>query len=160
MWPSIRTSSSTRYSEVESVRGFVGNFEVSIRKKARYVDIAKCTGCGQCWNACPSKKNPSEFDYGWARARRSTSRSPRPSPPGPVIDKDACLKLTKNKCGICAKKCQAGAIRYDDQDEVVTEDVGAIVVATGYKLYDIAKVQNPARRCRATASTATASIPT
>ena len=47
------------YSEVESVEGYVGNFQVTIRKKARYVDIAKCTGCGQCWNACPSKKNPS-----------------------------------------------------------------------------------------------------
>src|SRR5208337_4070852 len=52
------------YSEVESVEGFVGNFRVTIRKKARYIDMEKCTGCGQCWNSCPSKKNPSAFDYG------------------------------------------------------------------------------------------------
>ena len=52
------------YSEVESVGGFVGNFEVTVRRKARYVDPAKCTGCGDCWNKCPSKNIPSEFDAG------------------------------------------------------------------------------------------------
>ena len=52
------------YSEVESVAGFVGNFEVTVRRKARYVDPAKCTGCGECWNKCPNKKIPSEFDAG------------------------------------------------------------------------------------------------
>jgi heterodisulfide reductase subunit A len=130
------------YSEVESVRGFVGNFEVSIRKKARYVDINKCTGCGACWNACPSKKNLSEFDFHMGTRTAIYVPFPQAVPARPVIDKNACIKLTKGKCGICAKKCQAGAIRYDDQDEVVTESVGAIVVATGYKPYDIAKEQS------------------
>ena len=129
------------YSEVESVEGYVGNFKVTIRKKARYVDIDKCTGCGQCWNACPSKKNPSEFDYGMGNRTAIYVPFPQAVPARPVIDSQACLNFTKGKCGICAKKCQAGAIDYDDEDRLVAEEVGAIVVATGYKLYNIGKEQ-------------------
>jgi heterodisulfide reductase subunit A2 len=132
------------YSEVESVEGYVGNFKVKIRKKARYIDIAKCTGCGQCWNACPSKKNPSEFDYGMGNRTAIYIPFPQAVPARPVIDKNVCMKLTKGKCGVCAKKCAAEAIHFDDEDEIVTEEIGAIVVATGYKLYDPAKEQaNP-----------------
>ena len=127
------------YSEVESVEGFVGNFSVTIRKKARYIDIDRCTGCGQCWNACVSKKNSSEFDYGMGNRTAIYVPFPQAVPARPVIDKNACLRLTKGKCGVCAKKCQAEAIRFDDEDRLVTEEVGAIVVATGYKLYSVAK---------------------
>ncbi len=136
------------YSEVESVEGYVGNFRVTIRKKARYVDMEKCTGCGQCWNSCPSKKNPSAFDYGLGQRTAIYIPFPQAVPARPVIDRDACLKLTKGKCGICAKKCQAGAIRFDDEDRLVTEEVGAIVVATGYKLYSIGKEQRQRPRDR------------
>jgi heterodisulfide reductase subunit A2 len=132
------------YSEVQAVEGYVGNFHVTIRKKARYVDMEKCTGCGQCWNVCPSKKNTSEFDYGMGTRTAIYVPFPQAVPARPVIDKNACLKLTKDKCGLCAKKCAAEAIRFDDQDEIVTEEVGAIIVATGYKLYNPAKEQtNP-----------------
>lgn len=126
-------------SEVESVEGYVGNFEVAIRKRARYVDIEKCTGCGQCWNACPSKKTPSQFDYQMGTRTAIYVPFPQAVPARPVIDPAACLRLSKGKCGICAKKCQAGAIRFDDQDQVVTEKVGAVVVATGYKLFDVGR---------------------
>jgi heterodisulfide reductase subunit A len=57
------------YSEVEAVDGFIGNFTVTIRNKARYVDIAKCTGCGECWNVCPLKNIPSEFEQGMGKRR-------------------------------------------------------------------------------------------
>ena len=127
------------YSEVESVEGYVGNFRVKVRKKARYIDMEKCTGCGQCWNHCPAKKNPSAFDYGLGQRTAIYIPFPQAVPARPVIDAAACLKLTKGKCGICAKKCQAGAIRFDDEERMVTEEVGAIVVATGYKLYSIEK---------------------
>jgi len=129
-------------AEVENVEGYVGNFRATIRKRARYVDVEKCTGCGQCWNVCPSKKTPSEFDYGLGTRTAIYVPFPQAVPARPVIDPTACTKLTKGKCGICAKKCQAGAIRYDDQDELVTEEIGAIVVATGYQLYDATR-QDP-----------------
>jgi len=129
------------YSEVEEVDGFVGNFSVKIRKKARYVDIDKCTGCGECWTKCPSKKNPSEFDYGLANRTAIYMPFPQAVPARPVIDKDACLKFKTGKCGLCAKRCQADAINFEDEDEVVTEEVGAIITATGYQLYDISKDQ-------------------
>ena len=133
------------YSEVEAVQGYVGNFKVAIRRKARHVDIVKCTGCGQCWSVCPSKKNRSEFDYGMGERTAIYVPFPQAVPARPVIDEKACLRFTKGKCGLCAKKCQAGAIRFDDQDEIVSEDVGAVVVATGYKLYDIGKREADAR---------------
>lgn len=123
-------------SELENVEGFVGNFRATIRKRARFVDIDKCNGCGQCWNACPSKKNASEFDYGLGTRTAIYVPFPQAVPARPVIDPNVCIKLATGKCGICAKKCQAGAIKFDDHDELVTEDVGAIVVATGFKLYD------------------------
>jgi len=127
------------YSEVESVEGFVGNFTVKIRQKARYVDISRCTGCGECWNICPLKKNPSEFDYGMGTRRAIYVPFPQAVPARPVIDKNVCAKLIRNGCGLCEKKCQAQAINFKDQDRIVEEKIGAVVVATGYKLYDIAK---------------------
>jgi heterodisulfide reductase subunit A2 len=130
------------YSEVEGVDGYIGNFKVTIRQKARYVDISKCTGCGECWNACPLKKNPSEFDYGLGFRRAIYVPFPQAVPARPVIDKKVCTRLVKGKgCGLCEKKCQAGAINYNDEDKVVQEQVGAVVVATGYKLYSIGREQ-------------------
>ncbi|HWQ55659.1 MAG TPA: CoB--CoM heterodisulfide reductase iron-sulfur subunit A family protein [Bryobacteraceae bacterium] len=130
------------YSEVEALDGFVGNFTVKIRQKARYVDISKCTGCGECWNVCPLKKNPSEFDYGMGFRRAIYVPFPQAVPARPVIDKNVCAKLIRNGCGLCEKKCQAGAINFKDEDRIVEEKIGAVVVATGYKLYDIGKNGN------------------
>ena len=127
------------YSEVEAVDGFVGNFTVKIRKKARYVDIDKCTGCGECWNVCPLKKNPSEFDFGMGMRRSIYVPFPQAVPARPVIARKTCAKLIRNGCGLCEKKCPTKAINFKDEDRVVEEKVGAVVVATGYKLYDIGK---------------------
>jgi heterodisulfide reductase subunit A len=130
------------YSEVEGVEGFVGNFKVQIRKKARYVDMIKCTGCGDCWAVCPSKKNLSEFDQGMGYRKAIYIPFPQAVPARPVIDKEACLYLKNGKCGVCAKKCVPQAINFSDQDEVITEEVGAVIVATGYRLYNITKDQD------------------
>jgi len=130
------------YSEVEGVEGFVGNFKVQIRKKARYVDMDKCTGCGDCWAVCPSKKNLSEFDCGMGYRKAIYIPFPQAVPARPVIDKEACLYLKNGKCGVCAKKCAPQAIKFDDQDEVITEEVGAVIIATGYRLYNITKDQD------------------
>jgi len=129
------------YSEVEKVEGFVGNFKITIRQKARYVDVSKCTGCGECWNVCPLKRNPSEFDYGMGMRPAIYIPFPQAVPARPVIDKSQCAKLIRNGCGLCEKKCKAEAINFKDEDRLVEEAVGAVVVATGYKLYSIAKPQ-------------------
>jgi heterodisulfide reductase subunit A len=129
------------YSEVENVDGYVGNFEVTIRKKARYVDIDKCSGCGDCWRVCPLKKNPSEFDFGMGYRPAIYVPFPQAVPARPVIDKNVCAKLVRNGCGLCEKKCTRGAISFKDEDKLIKEQVGAVVVATGYELYDIGKAQ-------------------
>ncbi len=129
------------YSEVENVDGYVGNFEVTIRKKARYVDIDKCSGCGDCWRVCPLKKNPSEFDFGMGYRPAIYVPFPQAVPARPVIDKTVCARLVRNGCGLCEKKCTRGAINFKDEDKLIKEQVGAVVVATGYKLYDIGKAQ-------------------
>jgi heterodisulfide reductase subunit A len=129
------------YSEVEKVEGFIGNFKITIRQKARYVDISKCTGCGECWNICPLKRNLSEFDYGMGMRPAIYIPFPQAVPARPVIDKSQCAKLIRNGCGLCEKKCKPGAINFKDEDRLVEEAVGAVVVATGYKLYSIAKSQ-------------------
>ena len=127
------------YSEVESVSGFVGNFTVNIRKKARYVDIAKCTGCGVCQEKCPSKKSPNEFNRGLNTRSAIYTPFAQAIPNVPVIDTTACIKMKTGKCGICEKVCQAGAIDYTQKDEIITESYGAIVVATGF---DTIKLDN------------------
>ena len=69
------------YSEVESVAGYLGNFRVTIRKKARYIDMERCTGCGECWNVCPSQEESQRVRLpAWASGRPSTCRSRRPFP--------------------------------------------------------------------------------
>ncbi len=124
------------YSEVESVEGFVGNFEVTVRRKARYVDPEKCTGCGDCWNKCPVKKIPDEFNAGLGNRTAIYSPFPQAVPNKPVIDAARCMKLTKGACGICAKVCQKEAIDFADQDKLVKVKVGAVVLATGFELWD------------------------
>ena len=120
------------YSEVEKVSGFVGDFTVDIRKKARSVDAAKCTGCGVCQEKCPSKKTPSEFNRGLGNRSAIYTPFAQAIPNVPVIDREACIKFKTGKCGVCEKVCQAGAINYAQEDEIITEKYGAIVVATGF----------------------------
>ncbi len=122
------------YAEIESVSGEVGNFLVKIRKKAAYVDWEKCTGCGLCQEKCPSKV-PSEFERGVGLGKAIYTLSPQAVPNKPVIDREVCRHFTKGKCRVCEKICPVGAIDYDQQDTVIEERVGAIVVATGFDLY-------------------------
>ena len=120
------------YSEVEKVSGFVGNFTVDIRKKARYVNMDKCTGCGVCQEKCPSKKPLNEFNRGLNTRTAIYTPFAQAIPNVPVIDAANCIKLKTGKCGICEKFCQVGAIDYTQKDEIITQEYGAIVVATGF----------------------------
>ena len=120
------------YSEVASVSGFVGNFTVKIRKKARYVDETKCTGCGVCTEKCPMKKVPDAFNLGLNNRRAIYIPFAQAVPKVATIDADYCNMLKNGKCGVCAKVCGAGAIDYKQEDAYVEEKYGAIVVATGF----------------------------
>lgn len=124
------------YSEIEKVDGFVGNFEVTIRRKARYVDMDACTGCGACYGKCPSKKIADEFDAGLGNRTAIYTPFPQAVPNKPVIDAEHCLMLKSGKCGLCAKICPRDAIRFDDEDRLETVKVGAVVLATGFELWD------------------------
>jgi len=123
------------WSEVEEVSGFVGNFKVKVRKKARFVDMEKCIGCGICMEKCPWKTK-SEFDEGLSERKAIYIPFPQAVPNVPVIDKEVCVYFKTGKCRACEKFCPTGAIKFDDEDEIVELDVGAIIVATGYNLMD------------------------
>ncbi|MCL2397035.1 MAG: CoB--CoM heterodisulfide reductase iron-sulfur subunit A family protein [Defluviitaleaceae bacterium] len=127
------------YSEIEKVEGFVGNFTVSIRKKARSVDMDKCTGCGDCWAKCPVKRVPSEFDSGLCNRTAIYTPFAQAVPNVPVIDRTNCVKFKTGRCGLCRTVCQPGAIDFDQQDEIITENFGAVVLATGYDTISLDK---------------------
>ena len=120
------------YSEIEEVGGFVGNFTVKIKKKARYVKEDICTGCGLCTEKCPQKKVPNEFNLGMDNRRAVYIPFAQAVPKVATIDPNYCTMLKTGKCGVCAKVCTVGAIDYTQKDEVFTEKYGAIVAATGY----------------------------
>lgn len=122
------------YSEVESISGFVGDFTVEIRKKARSVDMSKCTGCGVCQEKCPSRKAPNEFNRGLDTRSAIYTPFAQAIPNVPVIDREHCIKFKTGKCGVCARVCQAGAIDYEQKDELITRKYGAIVAATGFDM--------------------------
>ncbi len=139
------------YSEVESVEGYIGNFQVKIRRKARSVDETKCNGCGECQKNCPNKKIPGEFDQGLGLRTAIYVPFPQAVPNIPVIDRANCALfrgrakgVKKVVCAKCAEVCGRKAVDFDQQDTFVTENVGAIVVATGYQLYSIGKEQESA----------------
>ena len=127
------------YAEVEEVSGFVGNFTVRIRRRARGVDMEKCTGCGVCYSKCPVKV-PNEFEEGMGERRAIYVPFPQAVPNVPVIDRQHCRLNNGLKCGVCQKLCPTGAIAYDQEDEVITGQFGAIVVATGFKMWDHSQI--------------------
>jgi len=124
------------YSEVEQVSGYVGNFHVRIRKKARYVNEEICTGCGTCVEKCPWKKIPSEFDLGLGKRSAIYFPFPQAVPRVPVIDTANCAYFLRGKCRACEKFCQTGAIDFEQKDQILEVEVGAIILATGFKDFD------------------------
>ena len=120
------------YSEVTDVKGFVGNFDVTIKKNARYVNEDICTGCGACVEKCPMKKVPNEFNLGMDNRSAIYIPFAQAVPKVATIDPNACNMLKNGKCGVCSKVCAAGAIDYKQQDQYIEEKYGAIVVATGF----------------------------
>ncbi len=124
------------YAELDSLSGYVGNFTAKIRKKARYIDETKCTGCGVCTEKCPSRKGLNEFNMGLNTRGAIYIPFAQAIPNVAVIDAKNCLHFRTGKCGLCEKNCSAGAIRFDQQDEMLERRYGAIIVATGFKPID------------------------
>ncbi len=132
------------YSEVEEINGYIGNFDVKVRKKARYVDFDKCTGCGDCAKECRvADRFPNEFDEGIGKRSAIYLPFPQAVPAKYTIDPENCLYLKRGKCGKepkCQEVCGAGAIDFEQEDEFVEFKVGAIIVATGFDPF------NPSRK--------------
>jgi heterodisulfide reductase subunit A2 len=120
------------YAELESLEGFIGNFKAKIRRKSKSIDEKLCTGCGQCTTKCPVKKIPSEFNEGLGKRTAIYVPFPQAVPNKPVIDRKNCTYYIKGKCKVCEIVCPTGAIRFDQEDQIMEVEVGAIVVATGF----------------------------
>ena len=124
------------YAELDSLSGFVGNFTAKIRKKARYIDETKCTGCGICTEKCPSRKGKNEFNMSLDTRGAVYIPFAQAIPNVAVIDSTQCIHFKTGKCGLCERNCSAGAIKFDQKDEIIEREYGAIVVATGFKPID------------------------
>jgi heterodisulfide reductase subunit A len=123
------------YSEVLEVSGYVGNFKVKIKRKPRYVNEDKCTGCGVCRDKCPAKVS-NEFDAGMGQRKAIYTPFPQAVPNIPVIDKEHCTFFLKGKCRACEKFCEAKAIDFEQKEKIIEVDVGSIIVTTGFDALD------------------------
>jgi heterodisulfide reductase subunit A len=124
------------WSEVTKVDGYVGNFTVTVRKKARYVNTELCTGCGVCQEKCPKKIVDEVFEAGLGYRKAIYTPFPQAVPKWPVIDRENCTYFQKGTCKACEKFCPTGAIDFNQEDEFITLEVGNIILATGYDLFD------------------------
>jgi heterodisulfide reductase subunit A len=123
------------YSEVEEVSGYIGNFKVKVRKKARFVDEDKCTGCGVCQMKCPFKVD-SEFEAGIGKRKVIYTPFPQAVPNVPIIDTEHCAYFLKGTCRACEKFCEAGAIDFEQKDKIVEVEVGSVIITTGFNTFD------------------------
>ncbi len=122
-------------SEVVDVKGYVGNFDVKILKKARYVDEKECTACGDCTKVCPVVR-PDEFNLGLSSRKAIYSPFPQAVPSAYVINVNECLGQNPAVCSKCMDACEKGCINFHMSDEEIVENVGTIIVATGMEPYD------------------------
>ncbi len=122
------------YSEVKAVKGSAGNFVVTVLRKPRYVDESKCTGCNICAEHCPVEV-PNEFDEQLGTRKAIYMPLPQAVPRAMTIDKNNCIE-----CGLCVKMCQAGAVDLKQEPREEEYNVGAIIVATGFDVFDASRI--------------------
>jgi heterodisulfide reductase subunit A len=128
------------FSEVTSVEGGAGDFHVKVLRKARYVDEDKCTGCGLCTEACRlGKRYPNKFEMNLGKRSAIYIPFVQAVPLVYLIDPEHCLMITRGKCGkspLCIDACGRGAIDFDQKDEEIELNVGAIIVSTGFDPFE------------------------
>jgi len=129
------------WSEVTDVKGYVGNFTVTIKEKARYIIYDLCTGCGICQEKCPAKVQDLEFEAGLGYRKVAYMPFPQAVPKVPVIDRDNCTYFSKGTCKACEKFCPTNAIDFTQEDKEVVVEVGNIVLATGFELFDARRIE-------------------
>lgn len=122
-------------AEVKEVAGHVGDFKVTVRQKARFVDERECTACGDCAQVCPQLV-PDEFNLGLALRKAIYQPFPQAIPAAYVLNPADCLGLNPIACGKCAQACEKKCIDLNAQDKELTFEVGAIIVATGMEPFD------------------------
>lgn len=130
------------WSDVVNVSGYVGNFHVTIKKKARFVVEELCTGCGICQEKCPKKVIDEVYEAGLGYRKAVYTPFAQAVPNFPVMDKENCTYFIKGTCKACEKFCPTGAIDFKQEDQFINIDVGNIVLATGYDLFDARRVSN------------------
>ncbi len=119
------------YSEIDEVDGYVGNFNVKVRHKARHVDLGTCTGCGLCVDKCPVEVPNVEFNEGIGTRKAIYVPFPQAVPLRAVVDRSVCID-----CGACVKACNSKSIDLDQEDSISEIEVGVIVVTAGFDVYD------------------------
>ena len=122
-------------SEIQDIKGYVGNFEVTVLEKARFVNEKECTACGDCEKVCPVLR-PNEYELGLNSRKAIFIPFPQSVPSAYVLDARACLGQDPLICGKCKEACTKGCIDYEMQDRETRFRVGTIVVATGMEPYD------------------------
>jgi heterodisulfide reductase subunit A len=130
------------YSEVEEVKGFLGDFNVSVRKKARYVNEEHCTGCGVCIEKCPFSVVDEVFEAGLGNRKIIYRPFPQAVPKYPVIDTENCVYFQRGKCKACQIFCPTmpNSIDFEQEDEILDLEVGNIILATGFDLFDTTQI--------------------
>ncbi len=128
------------YAEIDEINGYVGNFTVRVRQKARYVDAKLCNGCGMCWEKCPGTRVPRKGTVHEKLSLGPTTSIYMPFmqavPAVPVIDSNTCLYFQKGKCRVCEQVCERNAINYEMEDSFEEFEVGNIIIATGFRPFD------------------------
>ncbi|HEX55016.1 MAG: disulfide reductase, partial [Candidatus Altiarchaeales archaeon] len=125
-------------SEVIEIDGHVGNFIVRIRRKPRYIDEDKCVSCGNCSNICPVRV-PDEFNQNLSFRKAIYIPFPQAVPNSYIIDRDNCLYFKTGACGLCEKGCENNAINFNQREKIIEIEVGAIILATGFRIFDAEK---------------------
>ena len=128
------------WAEVSQVNGYVGNFSVTVKLKARYVNTELCNGCGICQEKCPKKVIDDIYEAGYGIRKAIYTPFPQAVPKYPVIDKESCTYFVKGKCKACEIFCPTRAIDFNQQEEYLQIDVGNIILATGYDLFDARRI--------------------
>jgi len=129
------------YSEVKEVQGVIGSYTVKVVKKPRYVDEVKCTSCGRCAEQCPVQV-PNKFDAGMRMRKAIYIPFPNATPSTYTIDKDNCLYFKDGSCRKCQQVCPVQAVDFEQKPEEIKFEVGSIVTATGFDIYEPHDLEN------------------